>query len=121
MSLLTEYRRASHEPLKETSEEAELRQLEALSREIAAIPLKVAVRAEDAYYRLTISSEPPLPLADGVEVRCWPASRTRDDGRLQTPGVPVDYTTGGLSLQGITSFRSEERRVGKECRCRGSR
>ena len=104
MSLLTEYRRASHEPLKETSEEAELRQLEALSREIAAIPLKVAVRAEDAYYRLTISSEPPLPLADGVEVRCWPASRTRDDGRLQTPGVPVDYTTGGLSLQGITSF-----------------
>lgn len=104
MSLLTEYRRASHEPLKETSEEAELRRLEALSRKIAAIPLKVAVRAEDAYYRLTISSEPPLPLADGVEVRCWPASRTRDDGRLQTPGVPVDYTTGGLSLQGITSF-----------------
>ena len=104
MSLLTEYRRASHEPLKETSEEAELRRLEALSRKIAAIPLKVAVRAEDAYYRLTISSKPPLPLADGVEVRCWPASRTRDDGRLQTPGVPVDYTTGGLSLQGITSF-----------------
>src|SRR5690606_41538159 len=50
-------------------------------------------------------------------------SRTRCNGRCKDKCVVIDYPKGtwySVQNEETSRARSEERRVGKECRCRGS-
>lgn len=101
--LLTAYRRRAEEPLDISDEENDMAALEAAGRAIAAIPLTGHVVDDGEFFRLTVSSETPLPRSE-VTIRAWLPTRSPESGAVQHPGEPVSLVERGLSLQALTSF-----------------
>lgn len=104
LSMLAEYRRTERDPAPESETEKIAFELERLGREIARLGLLARVETDDERYRMIVTSDAPLPHANGVSIKCWPISRHADSATPQTPGQPVHLSQGALSLQAITSF-----------------
>src|SRR5688572_31130963 len=86
-------------------------------------------QAEDGIRDLTVTGVQTcalpisMPRAALIDVDAWPALKTSysDSSRLQKPEMPLCWRmVGNVAWRPVSSLRSEERRVGKECRSRWS-
>jgi hypothetical protein len=103
-SMLRLYHRSEPEPLPESETEKLAFRLEQLGREIATLGLLVRVEPDSDRYRMILTSDGPLPHAEGVSIKCWPISRHPDTATSLNPGETVHVSQGAMSLQALTSF-----------------
>src|SRR2546422_9361316 len=77
--------------------------------------------ADDLLSTLCVARRCPLMLAPAMNVEMWENAATqRNLGMLRDDGVLIEGPVAGDQACGETGYRSEERRVGKECRSRWS-